>query len=282
MPATGNNHHIGLTLSIRLSADGFCFYVCNPQDNSLIRSERFVVKPDESWSERLQQELGRQEYFNRNIDQVFVLTCSPSTRVPVEAFRREEAQALYELAFALPDVAQYHIVYNILPHLEVVELYRIRRDVEDTILQFYPTARFFGTNAMLQERLLHIDEESDQAGRCLYLCLLPEQLSLFHFQDGNLVYANNYPTASISDELYLILYAWKTLGLNAETDRLITFSDEMPSRFITSRTSRLVKSLSDYIAHIDSITPAVLFPRIPLAHEKALPVDLLALLLNRL
>lgn len=282
MPATGNNPHIALTLSIRLSADGFCFYVCNPQENSLVRSERFSLGADESWTDKLQQALSRQEYFNRNIDQVFVLTCSPSTRVPIESFVREEANALYELAFNLPDVEQYHIIYNILPRLEAVELYRIRRDVEDTILQFYPTARFFGCNAMLQERLLHIDEESTPSERKLYLCLLPEQLSLFQFHDGALVYANNFPRTSLNDELYIILYAWNTLGLNVETDHLVTLCNELPSKFVASSTSRLVKSLSDYIVHIDSLTPATLFPRIPLAHEKALPVDLLALLLNRL
>ena len=282
MPATGNNHYLAFTLSIRLSADGFCFYVCNPQDNSLIRSERFTVSSEEEIAEKLQQELSRKEYFNRNIDQVFVLTCSPSTRVPMELFRREEAQTLYELAFSVPNIEQYHIIYNILPRLEAIELYRIRRDIEDIILQFYPTARFFGTNAMLLERLLHIEEEASPDVRRLYLCMLPEQLSLFHFQNGNLVFANNFPISSINDTLYLILYTWKMLDLNVETDHLVTFANELPSKFIASNLSHLVKALSDYISHIDSIMSATLFPRIPLAHEKAIPLDLLALLLNRL
>lgn len=273
---------MAFTLSIRLSADGFCFYVCNPQDNSLIRSERFTVSKEEEIAEKLQQELSRKEYFNRNIDQVFVLTCSPSTRVPMELFRREEAQALYELAFNVPDIQHYHIIYNILPRLEAIELYRIRRDIEDIILQFYPTARFFGTNAMLLERLLHIEEEASPSERRLYLCVLPEQLSLFHFHNGNLIFANNYPKSSINDTIYLILYTWKMLGLNAEADHLVTFTNELPSKFIASEISHLVQSLSDYIAHIDSIMSAMLFPRIPLAHEKTIPLDLLTLLLNRL
>lgn len=233
-------------------------------------------------AERIMHELSKPEYFNRNIDQVFVLSCSPSTRVPIEEFKREEAQALYELTFSLPDMERRHVVYNILPRLEAVELYSIRRDIEDAILQFYPTARFFGTNAMLQERLLHIEEETEQAGQRLYLCFLPEHLSLFLFQDGRLCYANNFPKSSINDALYMILYVWRTLGLSPDTDQLITFSSELPSKFISSNTSRLVQMLSDYIAHIEFLTPARLFPRIPLAHELDIPVDLLSLLLNRL
>jgi hypothetical protein len=36
------------------------------------------------------------------------------------------------------------------------------------------------------------------------------------------------------------------------------------------------------LLHIDTLTPADLFPRVPLAREKQVPVDLMALLLNRI
>lgn len=282
MPATGNNHHITLTLSIRLSADGFCFIVCNPQDNSLIRMERFAVKAGESMSDRLLHELSKPEYFNHSIDQVFVLSSSPSTRIPIEEFRREEAQMLYELTFSNLDFSRIHVTYNILPRLEAVELYSIPRDIEDIIVQFYPTARYFGTNAMLLERLLHLEEESTSKDKRLYLCTLPEHLALFHFRDGALQYANTFKVGTVNDAVYMILYTWNTLKLNAEADHLITFTNEMPSTHSISNTSRLTKVLSDYIAHVETLTPAQLFPRIPIAHEKEIPVDLLALLLNRL
>lgn len=282
MPVTGNNHHITLTLSIRLSADGFCFYVCNPQDNSLIRSERFVLSPTEDMADRLQSELSKQEYFNRNIDQVFVLSCSPSTRIPIEEFKREEAQALYELTFSLTDISQYHIIYNILPRLEAAELHRISRSVESIILQFYPTARFFGTNAMLLERLFHIEEEEKISEQRLYLCDLPEQFALFAFRDKRLIYANNFAKGTPNDSLYQILYAWKVLNMRAETDHLVIFSNDTIRANSLSQTSHLARLLSEYLAYIDPITPATLFPRVPLAYEKNIPVDLITLLLNRL
>jgi len=282
MPAIGNNHNITLTLSIRLSADGFCFFVSNPQDNSLIKAKRFVAKEGESLSDLLLRELGQPEFYNRNIDQVFVLTSAPSTRVPIEEFRREEAQTLYELVFNIPDIEKLHVGYNILPRLEAVELYSIPRDVEDTILQFYPTARFFGTNSMLLERLLHLEEEEEESTyQRLYLCFLPEQICLFKFEGGKLAFANGYQTSSIENMVYLILYAWKTLGLNAETDHLVFITNEASGSSMSNST-RLSTRLTNFLAHIDSITPSMLFPRVPMAHEKELPFDLLALLLNRL
>ncbi|MBR1665068.1 MAG: DUF3822 family protein, partial [Bacteroidaceae bacterium] len=96
MPATGNKSYHPLSLSIRLRADGFSFFVCDLQTSSLIRGEHFRLTDSVSLAEQLSQELTRPDYFNRQIDQCFVLVCTASTRVPLEEFHREEAAALYD------------------------------------------------------------------------------------------------------------------------------------------------------------------------------------------
>ena len=111
------------------------------------------------------QELSKPDYFNRQIDQAYVLICSPSTHVPLEEFRRDEAAALYGFTFAGEEMESLRVAYTIQPQLESVELYAIPRDVEETILQFYPTARFFASRAMLMERLLHFDEDAGTSCR---------------------------------------------------------------------------------------------------------------------
>ena len=205
MQATGNKSYHPLSLSIRLRADGFSFFVCDLQTSSLIRGEHFRLADSLSLAEQLTQELTRPDYFNRQIDQCFVLVCTPSTRVPLEEFHREEAAALYALAFNQEDAAEQRVAYNILPQLESAEIYAIPADVEEAVLQFYPTARFFASRAILMERLLLLEEDQPDLQRQLYVCSETDGYSLYafdgdnyYFESDGVVYGNSEKGSKIS------------------------------------------------------------------------------------
>ena len=276
MPATGNKSYHPLSLSIRLRADGFSFFVCDLQTSSLIRGEHFRLADSLSLAEQLTQELTRPDYFNRQIDQCFVLVCTPSTRVPLEEFHREEAAALYALAFDQGNAAEQRVAYNILPQLESAEIYAIPADVEEAVLQFYPTARFFASRAILMERLLLLEEDQPEQQRRLYVCSETDGYSLYAFDGRRLRYANTFQIASVPDALYFILNVWKQLELDQQKDslKLLASQDE--------NNGELRQALSEYLLNIEALSPADIFPRVPLAREKQVPVDLMALLLNRI
>ena len=276
MPATGNKSYHPLSLSIRIRADGFSFFVCDLQTSSLIRGEHFRLADSLSLAEQLTQELTRPDYFNRQIDQCFVLVCTPSTRVPLEEFHREEAAALYALAFDQGNAAEQRVAYNILPQLESAEIYAIPADVEEAVLQFYPTARFFASRAILMERLLLLEEDQPEQQRRLYVCSETDGYSLYAFDGRRLRYANTFQIASVPDALYFILNVWKQLELDQQKDslKLLASQDE--------NNEELRQALSEYLLNIEALSPADIFPRVPLAREKQVPVDLMALLLNRI
>ena len=276
MPATGNKPYHPLSLSIRLHADGFSFFVCDLQNSSLIRGEHFRRTDNLPVADQLLQELSRPDYFNRQIDQCFVLLCGSSTHIPLEEFRRDEAAALYAYTFAGQDMTQLRVAYNILPQLECVELYAVPRDVEEAILQFYPTARFFAARAILMERLLLVESDALHAALGLYAISEADAFTLYAFQERHLRFANTFPVANTADALYFILNVWQQLGLDALQHHLIFLTDS------SERDQELQRSLAEYLLHIDTLTPADLFPRVPLAREKQVPVDLMALLLNRI
>ena len=276
MPATGSNSYHPLSLSIRLRADGFSFFVCDLQTSSLIRGEHFLRVDNQPLAEQLSQELMRPDYFNRQIDQCFVLLCTLSTRVPIEEFRREEATELFQLTFANQQNLRQRIAYNILPQLECAELYAIPTDVEEAILQFYPTARFFASRAILMERLLLLEDDQPQNRSCLYVCAETDAYSLYSFYDRRLRFANTFPVANTPDALYFILNVWQHLGLDQQRDTL---------RFLATQTEndqQLLSALAEYLSNIEVLTPADIFHRVPLAREKQVPLDLMALLLNRI
>ncbi|MCR5779200.1 MAG: DUF3822 family protein [Bacteroidaceae bacterium] len=272
MPATGNKSYHPLSLSIRVYADGFSFFVCDPQTSSLVRGEHFRNAEGVPVAQQMMQELGKPDYFNRQIDQAYVLICSPSTRVPLEGFHRDEAEAIYAFTFAHEDMTRLRVAYTILPQLESVELYAIPRDIEETILQFYPTARFFASRAMLMERFLNYDKDVDSAYRRLYLSPEAGGFTLLAFDNGHLAFANTFAVSSTADALYFVLNVWQTLGLQAMKDHLVlcTADDE------------LRKAVAEYLMHVDVLSDIDLFPRVPLTREKEVPADLKALLLNRL
>ena len=276
MPATGNKSYHPLSLSIRLRAGGFSFFVCDLQTSSLIRGEHFLQSDNLSLADQLSRELSRPDYFNRQIDQCFVLVSTSSTRVPLEEFRREDATALYEFTFASTGKDIHRVAYNILPQLECAELFAIPTEIEETILQFYPTARFFSSRAILMERLMLLEEDQPQDSARLYLCPEPEGFSLFAFDGRRLRFANTFQSAAVPDALYFILNVWKSLGLDALKDRLKIVAHE------DGYDEELRIDLAEYLLAIDILTPDDIFSRVPLTREKQVPLDLMALLLNRI
>lgn len=281
MPATGSKSYHPLSLSIRLRADGFSFFVCDTQSNSLIRGEHFRIDDGESVALRLQHELARSDYYNRQIEQAFVLVDTPSTHVPLEEFHRGEAADLYHFTFAQTDSQTQRVAYTILPELESVALYAIPRDVEEVILQYYPMARFFAARAMLTERLLHLHEDTaDQAAR-LYVCLYDGRIDVIAFADSHLRFLNTFATNKPANIQYFVLNVWQMLGLDPENDRLVLIS-EVPGTDAESTLTALQQGFALYLRHTDTLTSDDLFPRVPLARERQLPLDLKALLLNRI
>lgn len=241
-----------------------------------MRGEHFQMD-GEPIAERLQRELGKSDYNNPQIDQVYVLICTPSLHVPLEEFRRDEAAAFYAFALAEQDMSRLRVAYTIQPDLESVEIYAVERDVEEAILQFFPTARFFASRALLMERLKRYDDTADDHSSRLYACVTPEGLEVTAFRDGHLHLANSFETTVNADIEYYTLNVWQTLGLQAEQDHLTLIVETGDTQ-----AQALLSDFSAYVRHVDLLPAASLFSRVPLASEAQVPVDLKALLLNRL
>ncbi len=242
-----------------------------------MRGEHFRTSDSVPLAQQLQQQLSRPDYFNRQIDQTYVLLCSPATRVPLEEFHRDEAAAVYGHVFASQPIDELRVAYTIQPQLESVEIYAIPREVEEAILQYYPTARLFASRAMLMERLLRFDEDYRQGNaRYLYMCPEEKGFSLFAFKDGHLWLANTFHSDYLIDTLYYTLNIWQTLGFDNRNDHLVLCYQ------LASDADPLRKALAEYIVNVQTVLHTVIFPNVPLAHEKQVPADLKALLLNRL
>ena len=270
MQVTGNNQHSQHTLSIRISTDGFSFYVFCPQEEIPFAVFHFDLS-DEDIPEYMQKCFEQAHLDAYTYDRVYALASTPSTRIPLEDFRKDEADPLYRLTF--PDTAKTDkVFYNILPHVETAELFSLPSDVSTWLCRRFPDIRIYGQYSMLLERLMGIERRSTSC-RNLYVYLEDKRMFACQFRDGRLTFANTYMAEDRTNRLYFILHAWKTLGANAEQDRCILLN-------ASSCQKGMAEDLQKYLRHVVTPGPADLFPRLSASHIPGMPFDLFMLLTN--
>ena len=142
MQETGNNQSQTYNLSIRLHADGFSFYSYNPATTEPVAIEDYIYHEEESVAETLKKAIGQSAIVQkRNNSVVYGLVTGLSMQVPLECFRKEEAHALYRLTYAQEKTGKTY--YNILPHLEIAQIFTVDLEVERILSQYFPSIRFY-------------------------------------------------------------------------------------------------------------------------------------------
>ncbi len=274
MQVTGNKTGRSYSLSIRLRTDGFSFFVNNPSDLAFIQKEDYTVGEGEEYANRLQQALQNSSLCSKSNAGVYVLTTMPDTRVPLEHFKKDEAEALFRLTFSQADPHKHRIVYNILPSLEVVELSAIDKDVERVLQERYPIGlQFLGTEGVMLEALQTYNEQQNAKNSRLYVYFHDGEMFLFRFQEGKLNFANSYAVAGQQDAVYYLLYAWKLMELNASADECLLVG--------TSPFIGLLPTLRTYLRQVKEITPRHLFPNLPQTAISQIPFDIFILLSSK-
>lgn len=274
MQVTGNKTSQSYSLSIRLRTDGFSFFLNNPSSFSFLQKEDYTVTADKAYAQRLQQALQTSALTQKELSDVHVLTCTPATRIPLDYFRKDEAEALYRLTFPQTDINNQSVFYNILPQLEIVEINSIAKDVEQVLQERYnPILHLNGLNSCLLETLKTYEEQQPDTTRRLYACFREQEMLLLCFGDRKLAFANSYDIAATANAVYYLLYIWKLLGLNPLEDECV---------LINSRYSPSVQeALGAYLRHVDELSPLAVFPQLPQTGNTDIPFDVLALLLKR-
>ena len=152
MQETGNNQSQTYNLSIRLHADGFSFYSYNPTRTEPVAIEDYIYHEEESVAETLKKAIAQSAIVRkRNNPVVYGLVTGLSMQVPLECFRKEEAHALYRLTYAQEKTGKTY--YNILPHLEIAQIFTVDHEVERILNQHFPGIRFYHSHTMILEKL---------------------------------------------------------------------------------------------------------------------------------
>ncbi len=238
MLAIGNKKLNEQELSIRIYSDGFSFSTLHGQ-------QEVCAREGESLKEALENAFRKNALLRPDYDEVHIYADYPSTRIPLDEFRSEEAQALYRLTFGQGSMQGMNMHYEMLPALEVIEVFVIDRDIEELILHHYPQASIHSFFGQLMDRTFSRDKRRKDEARRLYVHSNGRQLFLFTYDQGKLQFANSFEARNTNDRLYYLLYVWKQLEMKQKGDICILLGERKKEY------KELENELSRYLTNIE-------------------------------
>ena len=168
----------------------------------------------------LEKTLRRPHLMEYTFQSVELLVLSPSTCVPLEYFRREEVFPLYNLTFPSLKVSKGEVHYQILPSLEVVELFSLNQQIRQTVQDVYPDVEIVSLEGRAIETIANADRKLQDDSIHFYAMIAPKNMLICCFKGQRLYFATTYTADNDADRLYYIMGAWKNLQMDESTQPL--------------------------------------------------------------
>ncbi|MBO7552504.1 MAG: DUF3822 family protein [Bacteroidaceae bacterium] len=230
------------TLSIRCTADGFCFSLYNPLKNSEEAYSNYFVEADMLLSEcgNLKKIVRQTEWLNNSFGKVNVLL--ENTRqmtIPLDLFEDEQAEALFYHSFHKVD--NEIVNYNVVPNNNIVVLYGMDQSTKAFLLEIFPNAKFYSKTTAL---LNHYGKKRSEGNRKQLIVHVDKHIcTLMAYEDGHLLLCNAQVFTQQTDVAFHSLACWKSLNMNQEEDEL-RLSGEV------GNLEELLHILQKYLQHI--------------------------------
>lgn len=228
-------------MSIRISADGFSLSIYNCADGRRLQSDYTPVAGDSLMHAMLGEALRRPTLAAYRFREMELAADMPCTCVPLEHFSREDMAALYRLAFPAVNASPDEIHYQILPSLEVVEIFPLDPRLAEAVRAVYPDAKVVCHEGCLLERIA-ADRHGIGARRTSLHAVVDEgSMLVCSFAAKRLRYATTYRVGTDPDRTYFIIAVWKALGMDAAKDTLMLHG---ASQELAAGLSRFIKKIT--------------------------------------
>lgn len=253
------------TLSIRLSTDGFCFTVHNPQADNEYAYLPYTIDPTRSLTANLKHAVQENEMLRHTYATVNIILAEVAyTIVPKEFYAESHKRELYLQNF--PQTKDSTVVLdNRVGEEQAVVLFGTERQLYQYLTERYPKAQIYASVSPL----ISYGTEKSYTIPGNY-CLVYQQgqrTDMLCLANGSLFFANTFSDRDTNNILYFLLNCWQTLGLSQIEDTL-HFAG-------TSRKAKaLVQELKKFIKTIHTIRAAEEFHSTELARIGEMPFDL--------
>ncbi len=257
------------TLSIRLSADGFCFSIVNPIKESDFYFSRYEVLRSCSMSANLRKWLAETKELRLSYRKVNVIV--DSTRfiaTPSDFFDKDKVSLLFYSNFS--ESSNETVLYDDAVKGSMKVLFGIDKYTLQSITEQYSNAQIYSSVTPL----LNYFESKSRMGsnKKIYVQLSEHDMKVFCFDRSKLLILNSYNCRQNPDRIYYLLYIWKQTICSEEKDELIINGN-------IKRKDELVRELKRFIPNVYVLLPKSEFNRSPLAQVEELSFDMQTLLL---
>ena len=108
--------------------------------------------------------------------------------------------------------------YQVLPGLDVVEIFPMPQAIVETLHNHYPSAQVQGLYGTMLSNVADMQQGSTRPVSVHAIILDGGGIMIAVLKQGRLHFANVFRAAANADKLYFLLYVWKTLGMDALYD----------------------------------------------------------------
>ena len=263
------NHTKQYTLSIRLSADGFCFSVHNPLVDEQYAYQPYNIDPQKSLAANFKAAMLTTEMLKHTYNNVNIIVADAAyTLVPKEYYDESYKRELYMQNFPQTPGSTV-VLHNVVGDEQVVILFGLEHQLHQLFTEHYPKAYICTPASVLTN--YGIEKSHATSQRYCLVHLRKRNIDLLCFANGAPLYVNTFNNHNTTDTLYFLLNCWQILGLSQTEDTLHLAGNARNAK-------EIIKELSKFIQNIHTIHPAEEFHSTELARLGEIPFDLQALI----
>ena len=258
------------SLSIRVCSNGLSFCTYAPGQAEPFEYKVWDVNHTISLAANLKDALMNEPMLKQDYQRVNVLITTPHfTTVPVAAFNREDIHAIYQFTF--PKDKPQHVSYNVLRRSGIAIVFGLDRSIHQLLLDDLPRARFYASASTLIE--FFSEKSLFGPGRKMYVYLHEKEITIYSFEQGRMLFVNNFDCTSVADMQYYTLNVWKELGFDQVDDALFVVGD------MQQRTIELSEKIKYFLQQVSVIDRGEDFKDRLTMGNSLIPYDLQTLLI---
>ena len=256
------------TLSIRLSTDGFCFAVHNPQSVSEYAYQPYRIDPLKPLASNLRTAIEETPMLKHTYGKVNILLGDANyTLVPKEYYAEQYEEEFYRLNTS--SMENTIILHNAVGEEQTMVLFGMEKQLHKEITSRYPKANIYAAVTPLIE--FGVERSYSNNKKYCILHVYKHKMDLMCYENATPLFVNTFHYRDTADALYFLLNCWTTLNLSQTDDTLHIVG-------LPRHTKALTKELEKFIQHIHTIHPAEEFHSTELARTGEMPFDLQALI----
>lgn len=255
-----------LRLIIRISRNSLVFATVSNEGEGNIAFKPFILNSGISMAANLREAFRTEPLLRDTYSRVLVMIDSPTLMVPLEEFREDTQQVLYQHAYQ--EHEKDNIVNTVLPDLNCVAVFSINKDTKMVLDDHFGQATYIAAVAPVwrylhQRSYLGVREK-------LYAYFHDRHMEVFSYGQNRFKFCNSFDVRDSHDALYYLLYTWKQIGLQAERDEIHMVGTVPDGNW-------LAEELKKYIKRVYTINPAGDFNRSVVTQIEGMPYDLMTL-----